>query len=309
MGTDNASENRGVFCRLTGIRSGEKDMIAIENKRFSAEIRLNGAELASLKDKANERELIWQADPEIWGGSAPILFPIVGKLKNGTTRINGTSYEIPKHGVLRTREARLVEQSSDRVVLQFESDEETLKCYPFPFAFSVEFRLFENGLEVNYTIKNRSTESMLFSVGSHPAFALDLKSRALSDYFLEFSEPETLDLYGLVDGLLAKREDGYLQNETTIRISDTLFNDDALIFKDIKSRMVRINPAGIEVDLRDNPHLGIWAKPRAPYVCIEPWHSFDDSADSDGIFENKPGIISLPANESFGTGYSVRITR
>ena len=110
-------------------------MISIENERFRAEIRLRGAELASLYDKQNGREIIWQADPEIWSGSAPILFPIVGRLKDGTTEINGTSYEIPKHGLLRTREARPIEEGNDYAVLQFKSNDETLKQYPFAFVF------------------------------------------------------------------------------------------------------------------------------------------------------------------------------
>jgi galactose mutarotase-like enzyme len=286
-----------------------QQMITIENTQFSAAIRVRGAELASLKSNATGREFIWQADPHVWGGSAPILFPIVGKLKDGKTRINGTSYEIPKHGLLRDREATVIDHGPEHAVFQFESDNQTLERFPFPFIFKATFRLIEKGISVDYEISNTGTETMLFSVGSHPAFALDLKKHSLSDYAIEFDEPETLDLYGLEDGLLAKREDGYLQNETTIPLSETLFDNDALIFKNIKSRTVRLNPAGIKVDIRDNPHLGIWAKPGAPYVCIEPWHSFDDSADSDGIFKNKPGIMSLPANENFETGYSVWITR
>ena len=283
-------------------------MIAIENKRFSAEIRLKGAELASLKNKSTGQEYIWQADPDVWGGSAPILFPIIGKLKGGTTRINGKSYEIPKHGLLRTRDAQLVEQNTDRAVFQFESDEATLKCYPFEFTFRIEFQLLETGLEVNYTVNNPGAETMLFSVGSHPAFALDLDSHALSDYSIEFSEPETIDLYGLRNGLLTKLEDGYLKNQSTIPLSDSLFNEDALIFQNIKSRTIRLNPIGIEVDIRNHPHLGIWQVPGAPYVCIEPWFSFDDTAHSDGLFENKPGIMPLPPSESFETGYTVRET-
>ena len=282
-------------------------MIEIENEKFRAEIRLQGAELASLKVKASDRELIWQADPNIWSGSAPILFPIIGKLKNDTTRINGTKYNIPKHGLLHTREASLVEQGNNRVVLQFKPDDESLKAYPFHFSFDVEFQLLENGLDVNYLIKNEGIDPMLFSVGSHPAFALNLEKYALSDYSIEFSDTETLDLYGLEDLLLVKREDGYLRNKSTIPLSETIFENDALIFQNIKSRTIGLEPMGIEVDIRNNPHLGIWAKPGAPFVCIEPWYSFDDTADSEGCFENKPGIMNLLPDETFETGYSVSI--
>ncbi len=281
-------------------------MITIENENFSAGIRLRGAELASLKDRATGRELIWQADPKIWGGSAPILFPIVGKLKNGNTMINGSTYKIPKHGLLRTRDAKLVGQGADFAEFQFKSNNETLEHYPFHYLFTVTFQLLENGIDVNYEISNGGFTSMLYTIGSHPALALDLVSYDLSDYSIVFSERETCDLYGLVDGLLARLQTDYLENENLIRLSNSLFNNDALIFKDIWSRTIRIEPTGVEIDLRNHPHLGIWSKPGAPFVCIEPWHSFDDAADSDGIFENKPGIMTLPAGKTFETGYTIR---
>jgi galactose mutarotase-like enzyme len=282
-------------------------MIKIENKHFSAAIRLNGAELASLVDKANGCELIWQADPEIWGSSAPILFPIIGKLKNGKTTIDGKDYEIPKHGILRHREATVVEQSDDSARLRFESDFQTLETYPFEFVFDVTFRLTDAGLSVNYEVVNSGDRDMLFAIGSHPAFALD----SVAGSSIEFSKPETLDLYGLSKkGFLFKRVGRWFKREQLIQLSERTFKDDALIFKNIQSRSIRLKTAGdrpdLEIDLRNHPHLGIWSKPGAPFVCIEPWFSFDDAADSDGIFANKPGVRALPAGNTFETGYSIR---
>lgn len=279
----------------------------IENQQFRADIRLKGAELASLRHKPTGRELIWQADPEIWQGSAPILFPIVGKLKHGITHINGVPYEIPKHGLLRTRDARLIEKDDNFAAFQFTSDDETLKQYPFPFVFTVYFHLLENGLEIHYVISNTGSEPMLFTVGSHPAFALDLESHVLSDYSIELSERETVDLHGLKNGLLSRRYFGHLRSQNSIQLSDSLFDEDAVILEDIWSRSVRIEPAGVEIELGNHPHLAIWSKPGAPYVCVEPWHSYDDSPDSDGIFENKPGILRLDPGKSFNTDYAIRI--
>lgn len=283
-------------------------MIQIENEFFSAAIRLKGAELASLKHKQSGCELIWQADPEIWGGSAPILFPIIGKLKNGKTSIGGTEYEIPKHGLLRHMNATPVEQTEDSVRLRFESNLQTLEKYPFAFVFDVIFRLTETGLSVDYEITNRGTADMLFSVGSHPAFALD----SVLGSSIEFSQPETLDLYGLNSkGLIFKRVNRWFKRETLIQLTDRIFKDDALIFKNIKSRTIHLKTAGdrpnIDVGLRNHPHLGLWAKPGAPYVCIEPWYSFDDASDSDGIFGNKPGILTLSQGNTFQTGYDVSV--
>jgi len=286
-------------------------MIQIQNEAFSAGIRTEGAELASLVSLTTGREWIWQADPAIWGSSAPVLFPIVGFLKEGTTLIEERSYAIPKHGILRGRMATLVEKQEDAAVLEFASDPDTLEVFPFSFRFQVSFRVMEDGLDVAYHILNPGTRSMLFSVGSHPAFALDLSSCSLSDYAIEFSEPETLDLYGLEENLLVLKQEGYLRGERKIPLSEGLFNDDALIFKHIKSRRLHLTcaqpPVQLEMDIGEAPHLGIWAKPAAPYVCIEPWFTFNDTADSDGQFEHKPGVMTLLPGESFETGYRVRI--
>lgn len=284
-------------------------MIIIENNRFKAAIRTRGAELASFFEKSNGRERIWQADPDVWGGSAPILFPIIGKLKDQVTQIDGEFFEIPKHGLLRHRDAELLKHENDVAVFKFSSDEDTLRLYPFHFDFIVTFQLSDKGLQVSYEISNIGEGPMLFAVGSHPALSLDLDAVPLNEYSIEFSHPETLDLYGLQDGLLVKRQTDYLKDESVIRLSDSLFDDDALIFKDVQSRKITLQPTGIEIDTHDNPHLGIWAKPGAPYVCIEPWHSFDDSSDADGIFENKPGIKTLLPSEIFETRYDISIVQ
>lgn len=286
-------------------------MITIENEHFSSAIAPLGAELRSFKEKSTAREFMWNGDPAIWSGSAPILFPIVGALRNGRTTINGKGYEMPKHGLVRTRKAKVVEHESDRAVFAFTSDTETLRHYPFPFLFEVEFRLEANELKVLYRVKNTGPDEMLFSIGSHPAFSLDLQNKLISDYHIEFSDPETLELYGLENGLLAKKQDNYLVDSTRIQLSETLFADDALVFKNIQSRTVRLKSKKelrhLEVDTHGAPHLGLWAKPGAPYVCIEPWYSFDDQPDCDGILANKPGMMSLPAGDTFKTGYTVRI--
>ncbi|MEI6890947.1 MAG: aldose 1-epimerase family protein [Pontiella sp.] len=286
-------------------------MITIENKNFSVKIALQGAELRSFKKKATGREMMWQADPSIWGGSAPILFPVVGALCNGKTKINGQEYEIPKHGLVRHREAELIEQHKDRVVFAFRSNANSLKQYPYPFLLEVEFRLGTDQLAVSYRVKNPGAGEMLFSIGSHPAFALDLNTHTIDDYYLEFEEPETLALQGLEGGLFTPKRNEYMVNETRIPLTQHLFDDDALIFTHIRSRCIRLKSTHesefLEIDLGGAPHLGLWAKPGAAYVCIEPWYSHDDAADSDGVFENKPGIIRLPANQRFETGYTIRV--
>ncbi len=286
-------------------------MYHIQNDRFSAGIRAEGAELASLRDLTSGREWIWQADPTVWGSSAPILFPIVGFLKEGATRIEDSTYPIPKHGILRGRKTSLLELQENTIRLGFTSDAGTLALYPYPFEFEVSFHVCEDGLDVRYQIHNPGSTSMLFSVGSHPAFALDLSAAELSDYTIQFSEPETLDLYGLEDNLLVLKQEGYLTSEREIPLSASLFEQDALIFQHIQSRRIRLvcdrDPVQLEMEIGEAPHLGLWAKPGAPYVCIEPWFTYNDAADSDGQFEHKPGIMTLLPGSTFETGYQIRI--
>ncbi len=286
-------------------------MIRIQNDSFSASIAPNGAELRSLKNRQTGEEFIWQADPGIWAKSAPVLFPITGLLKDGKTMINGVEYRIPKHGFARERLFDVLEQEGGHVLFGLSVDAESRKVYPYDFTLQVGFELHANRLAVNYTVLNAGAEEMLFSIGSHPAFALDLDEAPLSDYSLEFSEPESLDLYGLTDDFFAKKQEGYLNKETRISLSERTFADDALMFKDIRSRKVKLCRANsdwsVGMELRDAPHLGIWAKPGAPFVCIEPWFSYNDAADSDGLFENKPGIMALAAGGIFDTGYTIQL--
>ncbi|MDF7807757.1 aldose 1-epimerase family protein [Pontiellaceae bacterium B12219] len=286
-------------------------MIVIENDRFKVGILKRGAELRSFYDKEQNREIMWQADPDIWGGSAPILFPIVGKLRDGKTTINGRAYEIPKHGLVRQRDAAVIDQGSNRVMFAFESDAETLTQYPFPFILEVEFKLGFQTLEVLYRIKNTGPEEMLFTIGSHPAFALDLEHARLEDYSIEFVEPALVDLHGLENGLLAKKAANKQIDAQGVQLSASFFEEDALIFPDLGTRTLRLISSKetryLEFDTHGAPHLGLWAKPGAPYVCLEPWYSYDDAPDSDGRFENKPGILRLATHETFNAGYTIRI--
>ena len=286
-------------------------MITIENDAYRVGIREAGAELCSFQSKATGQEWIWQADPAVWGSSAPILFPIVGFLKDGKTRIGDQDYEISKHGVLRNRACEVIDHQADQVTVRFTSDEETLKIYPYAFEVDVCFSLEGSAVSVDYQIRNTGSDPMLFSLGSHPAIALDLETSTLTDYSIQFEQPESLDLYGLDDTLLVQKRAGYLTEETAIELTGSIFEDDALIFKDVRSRRVSLHHAQqgrlLEMYLRDAPHLAFWAKPGAPFVCIEPWFTYNDAPDSTGVFAEKPGVMTLGSEEMFGSGYSLRI--
>ena len=284
-------------------------MYSIENKRFSATISQRGAELRSFKDKVHGREIMWSGDPSVWDGCAPILFPFVGTLPNGRTVINGEVYEMPMHGLVKARTAEVVEQDTDRVVFAFCSDDETLLQYPFSFVLQVEFKLEADGLVVRYRVCNPDSVEMLFSIGSHPALALDLDHAALEDYFIEFEKPETLDLYGMSNKQFVRKQVRYLEEESRIPLSETLFDDGFMLFTNIRSSMLRLKAKDtshfLKVDWGGAPHLALWAKPGAAYICVEPWYSYDDLPGGDGTFEKRPGMMRLSGGDTFETGYSI----
>jgi len=209
----------------------------IENDRFSASISSLGAELQSLGNRQTGEEHIWQRDPAVWAGSAPVIFPTVGRMKDGAYRFEGITYSMPLHGFARTSEFQCVEQGGDFAVFVLKDSPETQAVYPFSFELRIRFQLLENGISVGYTVVNPAEKPLWFTLGSHPAFAL---RSAPENYTLRFSKPEKLDLYGIRNGLLEKIEENYLDNESTIPLHAGIFNDDALIFQNIASDSIRL---------------------------------------------------------------------
>ncbi len=212
---------------------------------------------------------------------------------------------MPLHGFAWTSEFTCTEHESDRVVFALKDSSKTRRVYPFAFELLVQFCLMATGLSVEYTVINPSNVPLWFTLGSHPAFALQ---SALENYRLRFSKDETLNLYGIRNNLLEKIQDQYLCNEAVIPLHKDLFNDDALIFLNIVSDAVTLeaqNGTSITLQTGEAPHIGFWAKPNAPYVCIEPWYSVDETKDHDGQLMHRPGIIRLPGKEKWRAGYTV----
>jgi galactose mutarotase-like enzyme len=285
-------------------------MIEIANRESVACVRERGAELASLRVGGDE--VIWQSRPEVWSGSAPILFPIVGRLKGGAFTHLGRRYELAKHGLVRTRELAVEQRTLDTVTLLMGADDETRASYPFEFEFRVTFSLIPRGLRVAYEVLNLGDEEMLFSLGSHPAIRLDLETAPLQDYYVELSEPETLGRYRIVDGLLSHTKEPFLNSEREIPLSAELFEQDALIFRSIRSESVAVrcrrNARVVRVDTGGAPDLGLWAKPGADYVCVEPWWGHDDPMDVDGELGRKPSIRALSPGAAFHTAITLRLS-
>ncbi|WP_297333417.1 aldose 1-epimerase family protein [Flavobacterium sp.] len=281
--------------------------IQITNGKLTASFKNKGAELISLQDD-NGREYMWGGNPDFWGKHSPVLFPIVGTLKNNSYNYNGKAYTLNRHGFARDMVFTIKQKDDISVSFSLVYSNETLKFYPFSFELIISYRLDENNLIVHYTIKNHHTEApMLFSIGAHPAF--DLPGNFL-DYSLHFDSDETLTATPLKDDLLTNGMSRITLQEKMLPLRYSLFENDALVFKQLLSRSVSIAFKGkpfLKVTYDDFPSLGIWTKPGAPFICIEPWQGYADNTDSNGRLEDKEGIITLEAGTEASKSFSVEI--
>ena len=275
----------------------------IENEFLTCEIDDMGAQLHSLKLKENEKEYIWQGNPDIWYGQAPVLFPIIGQLVDDKYRYNGKEYTMPKHGLARKLLFKVKECEGAKAVFSLESDEKTLINYPFEFEYLVSFELCGKSLVNTMTVVNKTKGEMYFSVGAHPAFNCKVGD------FIEFEKPETLSTERIdKENLIIPEKFPLIENSREIEITKEIFEADALILSDIKSNKLRITGDNeIEFTFGDCPFLGIWAKPGAPYVCIEPWYGVNDGRDVKDDISQKRGIQRLGEGETFAFSWIAEI--
>ncbi|MBE99428.1 aldose 1-epimerase family protein [Flavobacterium coralii] len=281
--------------------------IQITNGKLTASFKNKGAELISLKDD-NGREYMWGGNPDFWGKHSPVLFPIVGTLKNNSYSYKGNSYSLGRHGFARDMDFVVKQKDDISVSFSLVYSDETLNLYPFNFELIISYRLDENNLIVQYTVKNHSSEEqMLFSIGAHPAFAL---TGNFPDYNLHFDREEKLMATPLHDDLLSNNENVIALQEKALPLRYSLFENDALVFKQLQSRSASIAFQGhpfLKVIYDDFPSLGIWTKPGAPFVCIEPWQGYADNVNSNGRLEDKEGMITLAAGQETSKSFSVEI--
>lgn len=271
----------------------------IENDYLKIGVKEFGCELTSVLNKKNEKEYLWQGDEAYWSGQSPILFPIVGRLMDDCYYLDGKKYTMPKHGFARKMPWKFEGSEGASMAFTLTETEETLTLYPYNFTVKVTFTLDGNSLKVTHEIKNENSGVMYASLGAHPAFNCEIGDR------LVFSENETLDTVriDLVNSLRLPEMIPVLKNEKVITITEDIFNEDALIFNGVKSDTLTLESDNhsrkVIFHLNNSPWLGIWAKPGAPYVCIEPWCGVNDSTEKKEDFSQKDGINAIPAGESF----------
>lgn len=290
-------------------------MITLVSNNLTVKIRPQSAELSSIMSNDRQTEYLWQGDPAFWSGQAPILFPIVGALKDKKYTHAGRTYSLPQHGFARSCHAfNVVEHTTDKVGLRLVSDHETREVYPFEFELVITFSVKGNAICITHEVKNTGPDTMFFSLGGHPAFRCPLMAHEKwEEYQITFEQTETDVTWQISpDGLIGKNTRPVLNNQNVLPLSDNIFDNGALIFKNLKSRKAWLSHKKqgeiIGVEFTDFPYLGLWSKPGAPFVCIEPWHGIADSVDADGQLSHKEGIIALPAGEDVTKRYSITVS-
>ena len=275
----------------------------IENEFLTCEIDDMGAQLHSLILKENGKEYIWQGNPEIWYGQAPVLFPIIGQLIGDKYRYNGKEYTMPKHGLARKLPFAVKECGGAKAVFSLESDENTLKSYPFEFELLVIFELCGKSLVNTMTVINKTDGEMYFSIGAHPGFNCKVGD------IIEFEKPETLSTERIdKENLIIPEKFPLIENSREIEITKEIFEPDALILSGMNSEKLRIKGENeIEFTFGKCPFLGIWAKPGAPYVCLEPWYGVNDGREVKNDISEKRGIQKLGKGGEFSFSWTAEI--
>ncbi len=289
-------------------------MVKIENEFLTAEINLHGAELASLVSKEDGTEYMWQADPKVWARHAPVLFPIVGALKDDQYTVNGKTYHMTRHGFARDLDFTVASQTADAVELELRDSDATHEKYPFAFRLVLSYKLTGKDLAIGYHVENPADEEMFFSVGAHPAFNVPLKDGLnFDDYTFKFSPEADRTKVGLA-GKYADFAAGKTVSENELPLSLDLFKNDALIYVlDGKETAMSLttdkDTHGVSLSVTGAPYVGIWSNYPTPgaFCCIEPWWGVADGPESDGKFETKRGINKLAGGATFEAGYTVSV--
>jgi galactose mutarotase-like enzyme len=287
-------------------------MFTIENNQLLVTIQSKGAELQSIIHKEHELEYLWSADPAFWPKKSPVLFPIVGALKENTFYYNGQAYQLSRHGFAREKDFTVTTQKTDAISFSISSNKDTLQQYPFPFRLTITYTLVADTLEVTYAVENTGASTMYFSIGGHPAFKVPLVEGTIyDDYELQFNKTENAGRWPIAaEGLLESQPLPLLNHTQVLPLSKALFMQDALVLKNLQSHAVTLashkTPHGLQFDFSGFPYLGLWAAPGADFLCIEPWCGIADSVNSNQQLPEKEGIQTLAADGAFERAWRAR---
>jgi galactose mutarotase-like enzyme len=289
--------------------AGVMDRHVMSNGTLSATVKADGAELCSLRDSAGG-EIMWQA-ASIWPRHAPVLFPIIGRLKDDMLRHDGKTYRLPQHGFARDKRFAWLNRSATACRLVLHDDADTRAVYPFAFRLEIAFVLDEDAVEQRFTVTNPGRGILPASLGAHPGFGWPLAEGVdKAAYLLEFAEPETAPVRRLADGLLKTQPEATPIAGRTLALQPTLFEADAVILPSPASRSVRYTAPGspaVEIAWEGFNQLGLWSRPGGDFLCIEPWHGMASPVDFDGELTDKPGLMLIPPGEHRTLSLRIRV--
>lgn len=286
-------------------------MLSLENDQLQIHLKTAGAELTKIYSKKTALDYLWKGDAKFWKRHAPVLFPIVGKLKNHTYFLGDKKFNLPQHGFARDNEFTVVSESASKIVFELSFSEKTLEIYPYQFQLFISYEIVESTLKIEYKVVNSDDKELFFSIGAHPAFSCPLtKNSDFSDYFIEFDQEETPLQYAL-------NQDNGLREENPkpkslgkqLDLNYELFEQDALIYKNIQSKKVSLKSTkhdhGIDFECTNWEYFAFWTKENAPFICFEPWMGAADLETTNQEFTKKDGILKLAPKASSVFEYSV----
>jgi galactose mutarotase-like enzyme len=285
-------------------------MIQISNEQLSVIIDEKGAELQSVQ--LHGIEYLWQADAKYWSKHSPVLFPIVGELKDGKYIFNNKEYFLPRHGFARDKIFSAEKISDSSAIFTLHSSPETISVYPFPFVFKLQYELKQRTLSCTYILQNPGESDMYFSVGGHPAFKIPIdEALQYNDYCLKFDSDTFLKRYLLHKGLTGDDTETIPLSNNELRLDASLFYDDAIVLKKINSKQIKLysdkNEHGLTFTFEGFPYFGIWAAKDAPFVCLEPWRGIADNIHHDYQLTTKEGINQLQPEQSWTRTWSAEL--
>lgn len=285
----------------------------IQNTQYEVAFKQKGAELCSFKDHQNDIEYIWQYEgTPFWQRNAPLLFPIVGKLKDNEYLFEGKTYSMNQHGFVRDMEWEFVAQTTDSIIFKIRNNAETLAKFPFMFELYATYQLVDNQLISKYKVVNIGDSQMYFSFGLHPAFHCPLfENESINDYIISFEKEEYAKRAFLEKGLYNGEYQLVLNVTKNMFLEDFSFQDDAIVFKSLNSRKVTLSstqhPHSVEISFPHFQQFAIWKEAGSPFLCLEPWCGFSDGVWGNIDFTHKEGIISLEKGGSWEIGCDIRV--
>ncbi|MDB5256555.1 MAG: aldose epimerase [Chitinophagaceae bacterium] len=286
-------------------------MVYLKNDFLEVEIDTKGAEVKRIYHRQFQLDYLWNGDAAYWNRSSPVLFPIVGKVKDNTYTYKDQPYHLTQHGFARDTDFILESSTATAAVFTLSSNPKTLAVYPFEFKLYITYTLSEARLTVAYKVMHSEEGELLFSIGAHPGFLCPLEAGlSFEDYQLTFEKEENTPRLLLgSSGVSRKTETVFVSDSNVIPLDYNLFGaKDAIIFKDLQSTFMTLSSSkgshGLHFHFTGFPYMGIWTKP-GPFLCIEPWFGIADFEDANGKLEHKEGIIRLSSGKAFQAAYSM----